>query len=258
MKLRGAVWALAALLPAAGAAAACPERSAWRSLDFGGRVEQLSPSSPDWTDVFLEYQDIYGPRTGWLARITQSSRFGQDDTTAALGGHFPLTPADTVSLEGSYAPSANVLAESSLQGSWNHAWGGGWGTQLGVRQTRFTNTTVTVGEAMLERYVGNFRFAYSYVPSDSTTAGSADGHRLQGGYFYGSFSSVQAILAAGTEVDIAGSTTVTATDVRSAALFGVQELSCDWGLGWNVGYTENRGLGAGNRRGAGLFIRRRF
>lgn len=59
---------------------------------------------------------------------------------------------------------------------------GGWGTQLGVRQVHYAATDVTLGELTLERYVGNFRAAYSFGPLRSSTAGGAHGHRLQGGY----------------------------------------------------------------------------
>lgn len=259
MNLRwGMPGVLVALFPLAAWPAQCPERTSYQSLDLGYRIERLSPDSPDWTDVDLQYQNIFG-RHGVLARVTQSSRFDQSDTTATLGGHWAPTDSDTLSAEGSYGPSHHVLPRSSLQGSWNHAWGGGWGTQLGVRQTDYATTSLTLGEVMLERYLGNFRWAYTYGPSHSTTAGSSASHRVQGGYYYGTFSSVQALLVAGDEVDQPTSaTTVTETHVRSAAVFGLQQLGCDWGLGWSLSYTQTRAAVDGSRRGAGLFVQRRF
>jgi len=248
-----------ALLPAAAPAVACPERGAYQALEAGYAIEVLSPESPDWTDLELRYKNVLGPRQALLWRLTQASRFDLDDTTAAMGIYWPLSSADTLFAEGSASPTHEVLPRNSLQAAWHRAWGGGWGTQLGVRQLSYTSTDVTIGEFTLERYAGNFRLAYGYGPSRSSTAGYAEDHRLQGGYFYGDFSSAQLVLVAGDEVDRpAGAAVVIPTPVRSAALFGLQQLGCDWGLGWSLSYTELRGRSEGERRGAGLYLHRRF
>lgn len=245
-------------LPAA-AAAACPEREAWQVLEAGYAVETLSPESPDWTDLELRYRNTLGPRRVLLASVRQSSRFDLDDTTLAAGAYWPLGARDTLFVEGTASPTHEVLARNSLQLAWNRSWGGGWGTQLGARQVSYTSTDVTLGELTLERYLGPFRLAYSYGPSRSSSAGAAAGHRLQGGWYYGDFSSVQLLLAAGDEVDTpAGVGTVVTTEVRSVALFGLQQLGCDWGLGWSLGYTEYTGGSDGDRTGVGLFLHRRF
>lgn len=254
---RGAA-TLLALLPFA-AAAVCPERAAYQAVEAGYSVETLTPESPDWTDLELRYRNVLGPRQVLLGRLTQSSRFDLDDTTAAFGAYWPLSSADTLFVEGSASPTHEVLPRNSLQAAWHHAFDGGWGAQLGARQVSYTSTDVTIGELTLERYAGDFRVAYSYHPSRSSTAGHAEGHRLQGGYFYGGFSSAQLLLAGGDEVDRpAGTATVVPTPVRGAALFGLQQLGCVWGVGWSLSYTEIRGSSEGERRGAGLYLQRRF
>lgn len=258
MSWRAAVPVLLAF-QAATAVAQCPERDAYRALELGHAVETLSPDSPDWTDTELRYRDVLAPRKVLLARATRSSRFDLDDTTVAAGAYWPLGAADTVFVEAGYSPTHRVLARSSTQAAWARQWGGGWGTQLGARHLGYAATDVTIGELMLERYVGAFRFAYSYHPSRSSSAGSAAGHRAQAGYYYGSFSSVQLTLAAGDEVDKpSAAAAVAPVDVRAVALFGLQQLGCNWGVGWSLGYTENRGAADGERVAAGLYLHRRF
>lgn len=254
-----AAWLALLALHAGAAAAVCPEGDAYRVLELGHSIETLTPDSPDWTDTELRYRDVLAARKVLLARVTRTSRFDLDDTTVAAGAYWPLGERDTLFVEGSYSPSHRVLARGSAQAAWARHWGGGWGTQLGVRHVGYTATDVTLGELMLERYVGDYRFAYTYAPSRSSTAGNAAGHRLQGGWFYGDFSSAQLVLAAGDEVDRPSATgTVTPTEVRVVALFGLQQIGCRWGVGWSVGRTASRGAADGERRAAGLYLHRRF
>lgn len=256
---RRAVLLVLLALHAGAVAAACPERGAYRALELGHAVETLEPESPDWTDTELRYKDVLAPRKVLLARATRSSRFDLDDTTFAAGAYWPLGKADTVFVEAGYSASHRVLARSLAQAAWARQWGGGWGTQFGVRHLAYTATDVTIGELTLERYLGAFRFAYTYHPSRSSTAGAAAGHRVQGGYYYGGFSTVQLVLASGDEVDKpSAAAAVVPVEVRGAALFGLQQIGCDWGIGWSLGYTENRGGADGERAAAGLYLHRRF
>lgn len=258
MSRHAALLALLAL-HAGGAAAACPERGAYRALELGQSIETLSPESPDWTDTELRYKDALAPRKVLLARATRSSRFDLDDTTVAAGAYWPLSAADTLFVEAGYSPTHRVLARSSAQAAWGRQWGGGWGTQLGARHLGYTATDVTIGELTLERYLGAFRFAYTYNPSRSSSAGSAAGHRVQGGYYYADFSAVQLVFAAGDEVDQpSAAAAIVPVEVRAAALFGLQQIGCSWGIGWSVGYTESRGGVDGERAAAGLYLHRRF
>jgi YaiO family outer membrane protein len=258
MSCRAALLVLLAVR-AGSAAAACPERDAYRALELGHAVETLTPDSPDWTDTELRYRDVLAPGKALHGRVTRSSRFDLDDTTVAAGAYWPLGAADTLVVEAGYSPSHRVLARSSAQAAWARQWGGGWGTQLGVRHLGYAATDVTIGELTLERYLGAFRFAYTYNPSRSSAAGTAAGHRVQGGYYYGGFSTVQLVLAAGDEVDKpSAAAAVVPVEVRGAALFGLQQIGCDWGVGWSLGYTENRGGADGERSAAGLYLHRRF
>lgn len=261
MSRHAAVLAVLALhaLHAGVAAAACPERGAWRALELGHSIETLSPQSPDWTDTELRYRDVLAPRKVLFGRATRSSRFDLDDTTVAAGVYRPLSAADTLYVEAGYSPTHRVLARGSAQAAWGRQWGGGWGTQLGARHLVYTTTEVTIGELTLERYLGAFRLGYTYNPSHSSSAGSAAGHRLQGGYYYADFSAVQLVLAAGDEVDQpSAAAAIVPVEVRAAALFGLQQIGCGWGIGWSVGYTESRGGARGERTAAGLYLHRRF
>lgn len=263
MNTAGVKRALLLLLLPAAAGASCPEAEPAQSLDVAYRLEQLTPSAPDWTDYELAYTYKFDRRRVLFGRITQTSRFDVNDTTVAGGAYWPLSDNDTVNFELAGSPTHDAMPQGSLLGAWNHIWGDGWGTEIGVKQIHYETVDVTLGTLMLEKYWGPFRFAYAYGPSHSSTAGNEDGHRLQAGWFYGAFSSLQLIVSRGTELDKPTSASaVNATDVSSAALVGLHDLNafgaCEWGIGWSLGYTENRGKSDGERRAYGLFVRRRF
>ena len=244
---------------AAGCAGQEGGAEAFHDLDFSYRIETLDPKSPHWTDWELAYRRTFARRTLLLGRLTQSRRFDLADTSGTVGGYLPLGAQDTLFAETTQSATHRVLPQSSYQLAWAHAFTGGWGTQFGARHVIYNSTEVTIGELTLEKYISDYRLAYSYSPSHSSTAAGAAGHRLQGGYFYGSGNSAQVIVTTGDEVDKPTSATaVTATRVNSAALFGLQWLSCDWAVGWSAAYTASRGAASSDRRGLGLFLRRRF
>jgi YaiO family outer membrane protein len=226
------------------------------SLELGHTRETLSTNPYAWEDTYAQYVHQFAPRTVAIGRITASSRFGLDDTTALAAGYLPLSEKTTLFMEASLSPTHRVLPLHTLHAQFNRALADGWGIQGGWKHLTYNNTAVEVLDLTVERYFGAFRAAWTITPSRSTTAGSASAQRLQLGYYYGDGNAVQLLVASGREVDKPSAVdSVIATDVRNVSLFGQHALSPAWVLVYGLGYTEQ---GATVRKAVNAGLRFRY
>lgn len=210
-----------------------------RSLEAGVALETLSNGTPNWRDTYVAYQHRLAERTGWIGRITSSSRFGLDDTTVLVSGYAPTTSRTSIFVEAALSPTHRVLPRYTLHGQLSHSLPQGWGVQAGLKRLAYNSASIDIVDLTLERYFGPFRLAWTSTPSHSSTAGNGLGHRLQFGYFYGDDSAVQMLVAAGREVDKpTASAALVATDVRSVAVFGHHAFDAHWGLVYAGGRTH--------------------
>lgn len=226
------------------------------SIELGHSHETLSTNPDAWRDTYAQYVHQFAPRTAAIGRITESSRFGLDDTTALAAGYLPLGDKTTLFIEATLSPTHRVLPLHTLHAQLNRALADGWGIQGGLKHLTYNNTAVDVLDFTVERYFGAFRAAWTITPSRSDTAGSASAQRLQFGYYYGDGNAVQLLLASGREVDKPVAVdSVIATDVRNVSLFGQHALSPAWVFVYGLGYTEQ---GATVRKAVNAGLRFRY
>lgn len=227
-----------------------------RSIEAGYGSETLSNGTPAWSDRYLEFHQRYEGRRGWVARATDASRFGLSDTALLLSAYMPVAAATAIAVEAMVSPTHQVLAQHTLHTQLSRSLPNGWGVQAGWKRLKYNTASIDALDFTVERYFGPFRAAWSIHPSRSSTAGDAVGQRLQFGYFYRDSSSIQVLVAAGREVDKpTTNAAVTATEVRSIALFGHHAINPQWGLVYGAGRTRQ---GSTTREALSAGLRLRF
>ena len=233
-----------------------PPPVARNSVEAGSARESLSNGTPAWRDEYLQFQQQFDGRRGWLGRITSASRFGIADSVLLMSAYTPVAAGTSLSLEASISPTHRVLAQNTFHAQISHSLPAGWGVQAGWKRMKYNTTSIDALDLTIERYFGPFRAAWTLNPSRSSTAGDTFGQRFQFGYFYTDFSAVQVLVAAGREADKpVAANSIVATDVRSTALFGHHAFSPQWGLVYGIGRTQQ---GTTTRAAANLGLRFRF
>lgn len=218
--------------------------------------ETLSNDPNAWKDTQLELMRHFAARKLLIGRAVSSERFGLHDDTLGLSGYYPLGERTTAYVDVTASNTHRVLPRDSLHLQLAQSLSQGWGLIGGLRHVTYNTTVVDVADLTLERYVSDYRVAFTAYPSRSRTAGSAASYRLQLSRYYGDENNIQLMIVSGTEVDKpTGIDQVVATSVRSIALFGRHWLTRDWGLGYGIGSTEQ---GQSRRRSANVGLRYRF
>ena len=208
-------------------------------IEAGLGRERLSNGSTHWTEEFVVLtHDTAGRAQTISAKLSQTERFGLKDTTATFGGSARLSKDVVGTVEFGVSPTHRVLARQSIQGGLSLALQDGFGIAATFRQIDYNSTRLRGADFTAERYVGNYRVAYSVHPSRSSTAGNALGHRLQLGRFYGDDNQVQVLLAGGNEVDRPEVGIINQSQVRAIALFGRHWLTPYWAIAYAASHTR--------------------
>ncbi|HKW38628.1 MAG TPA: YaiO family outer membrane beta-barrel protein [Burkholderiales bacterium] len=220
--------------------------------------EWLKYNPDDWIDTRVEALHKFADRALITGAATESQRYGLRDTTASLGGYYPLAARTTVYAEVAASGTHRVLPKDSEYLQLTQSFGTGWGVLAGYKHVDYNSTKVEIGDLTLEKYFSSYRAAFTAFPSHSSTAGNAASYRLQLSAYYGENeqSNVQVVLVKGTEVDKpTGIDQVVATSVKSGALFGRHWLHRSWSLTWSVGRTLQE---TATRNSASVGLRYRF
>ena len=208
-------------------------------IEAGIGRERLSNGSTHWTEEFVVLtHDTAGRAQTISARLSQTERFGLNDTTATFAGSARLSMNVVGTAELGVSPTHRVLAKQSLQSGLSVALQDGFGISVNLRQIDYNSTRLRGADFTAERYFGNYRVAYSLHPSRSSTAGNALGHRLQFGRFYGDDNQVQVLLAGGSEVDRPEVGIINQSQVRAIALFGRHWLTPYWAIAYAASHTR--------------------
>lgn len=217
-------------------AAASPSRT---RIEAGFGKEHLSNGSADWTEHFVVLNhDTAGRAQTAMVKLSQIERFGLKDIAATVAAGARLSTSVTGTIELGASPTHRVLAKRSLQGGLSMSLEQGYGLAAAFRQIDYNTTRLRAVDVTFERYIGDYRAAYSLHPSRSSAAGNALGHRLQLGRFYGEDNQVQILLAGGNEVDRPEVGIINQSEVRAVALFGRHWLTPYWAIAYAASHTR--------------------
>lgn len=219
-------------------AAAQPSAAAdpW-SVEFATSRQQLSNSSPDWTENAARLSHRWGTRHTSELGVAQTRRFGLDDEQLSGLLVRPLGERLTATVDASLSPTHRVLPTHHLGAMLQYEFAPAWLVHGGLRSTQYNTATVTQGTAMLERYVGAFSWLAAWRPVQ-TQGSSTSSTELRGSYYYGERSSVSLSVSAGQEAVQISDTELQLADVRSTVLGGRHWLAPAWALNYEWSSTR--------------------
>lgn len=219
-------------------------------------ASHLSNGTPDWASVTLHVGRQWDKRTGVNAELTETRRFGERDTEAAVEGWIPLSPTLTLSTRLAASPTHRVLARDSAGAGLQWEFRKAWLLHTGLRHTRYPSVDLTEGSLMLEHYFGDFS-ALAGVRAVRGFGATQYVGELRAAWYYSDTSSVSLIATDGDEASQAGPGSVVLTRVRALALVGKHALGAGpWLLRYGAHYVRQGSLY--NRSGATLGVQRDF
>ncbi len=218
------------------AAAAQPVHPEYRAA-LTAEQSHLSNGSPDWKQLSLQVGRHWSQRQMLELELTETRRFGLDDTEAAIAGAMPLTDKLTASGRIATSPTHRVLARGSQALALQYEFQPAWLLHGAFKHTRYDATDVDQASVMLERYFGNWS---ALVAAHTTRAfhETAHGGEFRLAHYYGDASSIGLYLASGDEAGQVAPGTVAISRVRSAALVGQHRLSPRWSLRYGAHHVR--------------------
>jgi YaiO family outer membrane protein len=174
----------------------------------------------------------------WLS-ARSIERFASDDEELAFGLHRDIAERTGISFDGSRGGDGGLLPERSWRLGFDQRFAAGWGVSAGWKDARYTNDTVQVLDLGAERYLGDWRFAWTlYRGRVAGLAARGTAQRLALDRYYGDGSRVGLSLALGSEVERIGAATALVTDVQSLGLGGRHWFGPRWGAVWRIASHE--------------------
>ena len=207
------------------------------TITAGGTHEGLDNDLPSWNHLFANVarERNWGRYRFGLAR---DSRFGESDLTFSVGGDMRLgrdwsAGVDVAVVDDPwFQPDLGVraFAYRSLQG--------GWVANLLLQRREYATTAVNSIVPSVEKYIGDYRFAYALGYSRLQGGGGSFNHTLTGNWYYGDRSSIGLNFSTGEESEAIGAGQVLQTDVVGIGVNGQQALNDRTDLKWWLGSHE--------------------
>jgi YaiO family outer membrane protein len=136
--------------------------------------------------------------------------------------------------------------------------GRGWGLGAGVRQSNYGYATNSLYSVTAERYIGNFRGAYTLYSSRTEGSDLGSAQRVQLSYLYGERNTIGLSYTTGRDIDnlVMPPGVAMLGDSRDVSLSGRHWLSTNWALTYDVLSHEQPTLA--RRQGLRLGVSRSF
>ena len=227
---------------------------AWMLL-VGAGADSLSNDLPGWDNQFIEAHYEYSDTARYMGRVSRDARNSIGDVTVGLAGEWQLRPWFT-------GASVAVTADPEFQASTGfelHAgrsFGEGWTATVRYRHRDYDNATIGTVVTGIEKYLSDFRIAYTLGASRLHGASNFANHVVSGNWFYREDSSLGVSLSGGREAEAIGGGRVVETDVRGMSLTGRHRLNERLGLHWWLGIHEQGDLY--RRRFVGMAVSVKF
>jgi YaiO family outer membrane protein len=209
----------------------------------------------DWRAATLQLGRHWSQRQLVEADVTQTRRFGQDDTEWGLGGAVPLSPSLTASGRLTNSPTHRVLARHSAAAQLQYEFRRAWLLHGGIKHTRFDATDVEQASLMLEHYFGDFS-ALAGVHAARAFGERTEAYELRATWHYAEGSSAGVIASNGDEAAQVGPGTIALARVRSLALVGRHAVNPTWTLRWGLHHVRQGSFHT--RKGASLGVQAAF
>lgn len=211
--------------------------ASWTLLAGAGH-EDLSNGLPSWNQQFIEVsreQDSLGRHRLGIAR---DERFGKSDLSVLLGRDLSFAADWSAGLDAALAGDADFQPRLSVSAYIGRTLPDGWLVNLRYRHRSYETATVGSAISTVEKYAGDFRFAYALGLSQLQGSSSSTHHGLTVNWYYSDRSSIGVTVNTGEEAEAIGPGQVLKTDVRGMSISGRRKLTDRFGLQWWLGLHD--------------------
>lgn len=239
------------------AAARFPESSWWHAppvnvvrrwtLSAGVGLDTLDNGQPNWNNQFVEAGFERSADTTYLFRMARNRRFDAADGQYGVGAEWRLGDAWFAGGDAAFSPNTRFLPDVDFAAHVGRTLKAGWVADVRYRHRSYPTATVDTIIGMAEKYVGNYRAAYSLGVSHLRGAGNTLSHSLIVNWYPSDQHSFGVSVATGEEAEAIGPDQVLETDVRGLSLTGRHRINDRIGLNWSAGLHDQ-----------GEFYRRHF
>lgn len=231
---------LAALLAAVPAAVAAqePRPFPWELRASGAR-ESIDHGLADWREAVAQISHRPIAHQSIFAGFRATERFGQRDREIYAGAYLPLSGMSTVlHVEGARSSTHRVLPRHFYLAEIVQPLGGGWVVSAGGKSSRYTYSDAYAAWTTVERYLGEFRYAYQVQIGRGAGGNWSPSHRLTASWYRGDLTFLTASASRGREVENLFPAGLLESDVRAASLEAGLEIERRWGLVMELGWTR--------------------
>jgi YaiO family outer membrane protein len=239
------------------AAARFPASSWWHAppvivvrrwtLSAGLGLDTLDNGQPNWNNQFLSAGFARSADTTYLFRMARNVRFDAADGQYGVGAEWRLGDAWFAGGDAGFSPNARFLPDVDIGAHVGRTLKAGWVADIRYRHRSYPTATVNTVISMAEKYVGNYRVAYSLGVSHLRGAGNTLSHSLIVNWYSSEQHSFGVSIATGEEAEAIGPDQVLEMEVRGLTLLGRHRINDRIGLSWSAGLHDQ-----------GEFYRRHF
>lgn len=209
----------------------------WTVL-VGAGYEDLSNGFPSWSQQFIEVSREQASAGRYRLGVARDERFDNSDQSVLLGGDFSFASGWTTGLDVTFTGNPSFQPDLSVSGYVGRLLKDGWSASLRYRQREYESTTVGSATSTVEKYAGDFRFAYALGISRLQGSSSFMNHGLTMNWYYNEYSSIGITLNSGKEAESIGPGQVLETDVQGVSVSGRRQLTDRFGLQWWLGLHD--------------------
>ncbi len=232
----------------------------YTEIELGLNFDILDNNYDNWSSTYLMTEHQYNNSHKIYASATQTERFKLDDNEVMLGYFMPINTDWNVVVEASKSPTNRVRPKWSAFVQLQRGFEKGWNGYLGLRKTRYSQTTTEALSFIVERYWQNFRFIYTgYVTQVSGAAISTEtlnAHTLATDYYYDDRSQFGLAITTGKELEYDGSSNPPISSITTIIFKGRHWFTPKWAINYDFTFHEQGNFYS--RHGYRLGLRYRY
>lgn len=222
--------ALALLFACGAATAAAQARAPWE-LRVEGAHESLDHGYDNWREALAQLAWRPAPGQAFIAGARATERFGLRDRELIAAAYFPLVPkGPTLHLEATGSSTHRVLPRSTVLAELAMPLGEGWVAGGGLKSARYSASDVRTAIATVEKYRGDWRYAYTLYLAKPDGGAWSPTHRLAASWSPSELTQAGISASRGREVENVPPQGLLASDVRNVTLTAGFEVAPRWGL----------------------------
>jgi YaiO family outer membrane protein len=214
--------------------------------EVGYSFDSLDNGFDNWHSVYVQASHNPAPRKAYYVVIESIDRFSERESDFMAGAYLPLDQDWTLLVQGSVAPSANVLPEWTASAELQRSLAGSWGLRGGFRHAEYSDSRYELMNLGAERYWGNWQAAYTLYIGWPESAGTSISHLGRLDRYYGARNRIGLLAGFGEESESVGQDRLLTSNTRTLGLTGRHWMNPDWAVSWDViwhrqGDVYNRG-----------------